>query len=873
MVCRIVIMDVIFNIVCHTRFGQNLKVEVDGKEHPMAYVDNGRWSCAADCASGGTYRYVLTDVDGSEIEEPWPERYLPKGKRPVTMNDEFRYSDMSSVFMTTPFTDVFCKPRAVKELPRIHKEHSLIVANVPMVRRSQGVAIMGEAPLLGGWDATRMLPLIPSGGADWYIQLPTDQYLTHSEYKFVIYDKETGTIAEWESGENRRLPLLTADNVYSYSFRRERYDWHGAGVAIPVFSIRTRNDWGAGDFLSIKKMVDWAAANGLAVIQILPVNDTVSTFTEADSYPYRANSIYALHPMYLNMDAIGTLHDRAAERRFRRRAAVLNALPAVDYLAVNELKSEYASLMYVQRRNALLQDREFVTFVKENLYWLKPYAAFCLLRDRHGSGRYSEWGEYAVYSEEKADALFRDNEDHFNCCYYVQYNLHQQLREAREYAHSKGDVLKGDLPIGVSADSVDAWMEPHLFNVGCQAGAPPDDFSEKGQNWSLPTYNWEEMAKDGYRWWQRRFRNMANYFDAFRIDHILGFFRIWEIPQSAVWGLLGHFNPALPMTVQEIEAYGLRFERERFVKPYVDDELLSRLLPDEELRGEAKAAYLECRGDGTYSFREMYDTQRKVHDTFGRKDLTERERALYDALMAMHTEVLFIEDDKRPGYYSPRITVMKTRGFECLDGHQKWCVTRIHDEFYYHRHNDFWRDEAMRKLPALLKGNRMLVCGEDLGMVPPCVPEVMHRLYILSLEIERMPKDIHTRFATPDKTPYLSVSSTGTHDTQTLRGWWRDERAQVQEYYNTVLGHDGDAPAECTPEIAREIVGRQLHGNSMLAILPWQDYMACDAQLRCKDIDRERINVPENPNHYWRYRMHLPVEDLRKLSGIESRAV
>ena len=355
---------------------------------------------------------------------------------------------------------------------------------------------------------------------------------------------------------------------------------------------------------------------------------------------------------------------------------------------------------------------------------------------------------------------------------------------------------------------------------------------------------------------------MANYFDAFRIDHILGFFRIWEIPQSAVWGLLGHFNPALPMTVQEIEAYGLRFERERFVKPYVDDELLSRLLPDEELRGEAKAAYLECRGDGTYSFREMYDTQRKVHDTFGRKDLTERERALYDALMAMHTEVLFIEDDKRPGYYSPRITVMKTRGFECLDGHQKWCVTRIHDEFYYHRHNDFWRDEAMRKLPALLKGNRMLVCGEDLGMIPHCVPSVMRQLQILSLEVQRMPKAQNALFGNTWDYPYLSVATTSTHDMSGIRSWWEEDRAHMQNFYNNVLGFEGAMPYFCEPYVCERIIDRHLESPSMLVVLPLQDWLSMDGTLRRENPQEERINVPAINPYYWRYRMHLTIEQL-----------
>ena len=174
----------------------------------------------------------------------------------------------------------------------------------------------------------------------------------------------------------------------------------------------------------------------------------------------------------------------------------------------------------------------------------------------------------------------------------------------------------------------------------------------------------------------------------------------------------------------------------------------------------------------------------------------------------------------------------------------------------------YWRDEALRKLPALLDATGMLACGEDLGMIPACVPEVMERLRILSLEIERMPKAFGATFGNPQQYPYLSVGTTSTHDMSPIRNWWREDAALAQRYFAEMLHRQGKAPADCTPALCRQIVGRTLGSRSMLAVLPLQDWLATDKHLRRDDFEQERINVPADPNHYWRYRMHLTIEEL-----------
>ncbi len=197
------------------------------------------------------------------------------------------------------------------------------------------------------------------------------------------------------------------------------------------------------------------------------------------------------------------------------------------------------------------------------------------LRDKNGTADFNQWPDHQVWDEAERKAL---TDPKTAACknvaffYFVQFVLDRQMQEAHEHAKAKGVILKGDIPmkgdipIGVNRNGCDVWTEPKYFNLNGQAGAPPDDFSANGQNWGFPTYNWFEMLKDGCQWWNRRFKNMARYFDAYRIDHVLGFFRIWEIPVHSVHGLLGQFAPALAMSREEIESYGLHFQEDRFTR-------------------------------------------------------------------------------------------------------------------------------------------------------------------------------------------------------------------------------------------------------------------------------------------------------------------
>ena len=849
---------VTFKLYCPTKFGQDLYIKIGDELHPMSYYHNAVWTAELSLPKSKAirYQYVLVNADETQLLDSPKYRYLPAHEGDIEIEDAFGWREVRSVFETKAFTECLMRQKDEKALPRLKKDEVLLMLNAPGVLPSEGVAVLGNQEFLGNWDESRKVALTPSAGGWWWLKLPANAYLTHAEYKFVVYDRTTNAVMKWELGENRRMPLVAGTKVFTNTIRID-YNWHGTGVAIPVFSLRSKKGWGVGEFLDLKRMADWAIARGHKLIQILPINDTTSTHTDLDSYPYRANSVYALHPMYLNMEALGKLDSSSKMKEYRAKAKELNELSAINYSAVNELKWNYIRDIFAEKYDEIVADKNFKSFVKENAHWLKDYAVFSCLRDKNNTDNYAAWGEYAEYTEAKREAFIKKNKKAVELYYYVQYALDAQLCEAIKYLHSKGVVVKGDLPIGISATSVDAWVNPRLFNLDKQAGAPPDDFSVTGQNWGFPTYNWGEMAKDKYAWWMSRFQNMGRYFDAFRIDHILGFFRIWEIPTDCVWGLLGYFNPSMPLSVSEIEHYGFWFDRDRYTIPYVTKHNLYNLFAEDT--EEIIAAYFNNRSFDRYVFKPEYDTQRKLEDSFVRNGLLPKYADILDKLLSLYCEVIFIEDRTKAGYYHPRINVMKSQSFAELSDHEKWCIQRIHDEYFYHRHTNQWSSEAMRKLPALLNTTDMLVCGEDLGMVPACVPDVMRQLQILSLEVQRMPKETTQRYVNLDAVPYLSVCCTGTHDTSPLRMWWRENRENTQWFYNNILHQGGAAPEDLTPELAQQIVNMHVNSKSMWAILPWQDYMACDGENRFPNPDAERINDPSNPRHIWCWRMHVEL--------------
>lgn len=884
-------MIIKFNIHYITQWGQSLYLilqnpkdtNIDSSEvYIMHCNDKFEWSAVIEftgSVSSVSYKYAILNSNKSFDYEYGSFRVIDTKvtQEMLYVNDYWRVSFGDSPFLSAAFTECFFKRNKEKAID-VKKKHNLMLRlNCPNIEPHRHIAVVGNQEALGNWDVNRKVKLNDTGFPVWNVSFDVSEFTFPFEYKYLIVDTLTDKVLDWAGGYNKVIEKVDQKHftiITDEHFIRNIPSWKAAGVAIPVFSLRSEEGFGVGEFNDLKKMVDWAKKTGQRMIQILPINDTVLYHTNYDSYPYNAVSVYALHPMYLHLDSVGVLKDKKLKAYFNIQKKKLNDKSFSDYENVMKIKWEFFKAIFKQEGASVLASDGFGQFFETNKEWLVPYAAFSYLRDVNGTPEFGKWKTNSIYKISEIEDLTQPAAPHYEniaLYYFLQFHLHKQLIEVHNYAHANGIAFKGDIPIGVSPNSVDAWVDPQLFNIQMQAGAPPDDFSVTGQNWGFPTYNWELMEKDGYQWWRKRFQKLAEYFDAYRIDHILGFFRIWEIPVDAVWGLTGSFHPALPFSRNELEFKGLSWDENRYLKPFLKEHVLYAVF--RKYTDEVIQTYFLPDGWQQYKFKPEFDTQKKIEAHFANlgSNLSEEDIIIREGLYTLHCEVLFVRDLRNPQLFHPRISMHNSATFHDLPDETRQLLDKIYIDYFYHRHTQFWKQKAMEKLPALISATNMLVCGEDLGMVPDSVPEVMNALEILSLEIQRMPKKTNVEFAMPADAPYLSVCTTSTHDMNPIRAWWEEDRFITQRFYNLALGLQGTAPVTCEQWIAEIIIKQHLQSKAMWIILLWQDWLALDEKLCHEDPNAERINVPGNPSNFWCYRMHITLEQLLKEGDFNQR--
>jgi 4-alpha-glucanotransferase len=633
-----------------------------------------------------------------------------------------------------------------------------------------------------------------------YLSIDVDTLVFPLEYKLVLLDDTHPDVIFWEEGENRRLNTLEDANPFADGFLvccppfREADALKLIGTAVPLFSLRTERSAGVGDFGDLFSLIDWAVETGQRIIQLLPLNDTSTTLIPSDSYPYKITSVNALHPLYLSLQRLGSIRNAALSARYAAESSRLELLPQIDYVAALRLKLDYFA-DYLTEHPELADEPAFHAFLTENAEWLRPYAHYRYLTETYGSADFSLWKEDSRFDPHRTESWCVAESAAFLRTALMQYILHTQLFEAATYARSQHIFLKGDLPIGVHPHSVEVWTHPQYFSLKWQTGAPPDPFSRTGQNWGFPIYRWEAMQDDGFLWWKRRLARLACYFDALRIDHVLGFFRIWAIPEDSSDGCNGVFVPAIPFSADEICAYGFPFDP------------------------------------------------------------------------ALHADgIVFRPDDMLSGHYHPLIAARDTERYARFTAQEREAYDRLHTRFFWGRHDELWRNTALMRLTPLLADTPMLICAEDLGMLPATLPDVMQCLQLLSLAIERMPRTSDTDFFPLEQAPFLSVCTPSTHDMSPLRLWWIENRAEVARYCRQVLGMEAEPPSDCSPDIVRRILLRQIQSPAMVTIIAIQDWLALSERLRHPDPAAERINRPDDPNNYWCYRLHVPLSALTDLS-------
>lgn len=871
-------MTVQFNIEYKAMFGEQIVVNIQTEEGelklPLETTDGQRWACdwCVESPEKSYTYYYSVEREGRAVKTEWliiKHQLDVNAKKAVayTLYDHWKAMPEDAYLYSSAFTNCINHQAPQEMKPETGSKIVRLIVRAPQLRDGERLGVLGADKALGAWDVQKILPMTQHTYNEWVADIDATRLEGgHLEFKFIAFRNAKNELL-WETSMNRTvdLPEMKAGELVSYELDQAFFALYNrklAGTQVPVFSLRTCKSAGIGDFGDLKTMIDFVASTGQKVLQLLPINDTTITHTWTDSYPYSCISVFAIHPQYVDLHALPELKDAKARAEAEKTRAELNALDKIDYEKVNDFKINYLRQIFNQEGEKIMKTAEYKAFFQDTELWLVPYAQYSYLRDKNGTADFNQWPDYRVWDEAERKALADPKTAAYKNVaffYFVQFVLDRQMQEAHEHAKAKGVILKGDIPIGVNRNGCDVWTEPKYFNLNGQAGAPPDDFSANGQNWGFPTYNWFEMLKDGCQWWNRRFKNMARYFDAYRIDHVLGFFRIWEIPVHSVHGLLGQFAPALAMSREEIESYGLHFQEDRFTRPFITDWVLDRMF--HERAGEVKEKYLDRLDDERYQMKPEVDAQRKVEALFA--DATdEKELWLRDGLYALISDVLFVRDHTNPGVFHPRISAQLDFIYESLYDNDKAAFNRLYNDYFYRRNNQFWYQEAMKKLPKLVQATRMLVCAEDLGMVPDCVPWVMDELKILSLELQSMPKDPSVKFGHLSRNPYRSVCTISSHDMPTLRMWWDENIQRTQEYYNTMLYRQGPAPHPLPGWLASDIISRHLTSPSMLCILSIQDWLATDEALRLPDADAERINIPANPKHYWRYRMHLNIEEL-----------
>ncbi|KAF9679489.1 hypothetical protein SADUNF_Sadunf06G0020200 [Salix dunnii] len=750
----------------------------------------------------------------------------------------------------------------------------------PNVEEETSVYVIGSTAKLGQWKVQDGLKLNYAGDSIWQ----ADVVIQNGNFSL-------------ETGAHRDLSIDSSKVQPRYIFLSDgmmrEMPWRGAGVAIPMFSVRSEADLGVGEFLDLKLLVDWAVESGFHLVQLLPINDTSVHGMWWDSYPYSSLSVFALHPLYLRVEALSEILPENIKKEIREAREQLDgkdqlccALACYNgkKAASHDLLFDYLAPSYIPYpcinifELGSVQDVDYEAVLATKLSIAKK--VFEQEKDLILNSR----SFHKYFSENELEKLVSKDSLHYDIIrfhYYIQFHLHLQvtsnwsyllciiiywqLSEAAEYARNKGVILKGDLPIGVDRNSVDTWVYPNLFRMNTSTGAPPDYFDKNGQNWGFPTYNWEEMSKDNYAWWRARLTQMAKYFTAYRIDHILGFFRIWELPEHAMTGLIGKFRPSIPLSKEELEREGI-WDFDRLSLPYIRKESV------QEKFGASwtfiVSNFLNDYQKGCYEFKEDCNTEKKLASKLKmlaeKSMLLESEDKIRRDLFDLLKNIVLIRDPEDASKFYPRFNLEDTSSFQDLDDHSKNVLRRLYYDYYFYRQENLWRQNALKTLPALLNSSDMLACGEDLGLIPACVHPVMQELGLIGLRIQRMPSESDLEFGIPSQYSYMTVCAPSCHDCSTLRAWWEEDEERRCRYFKYVVGSDAIPPSQCVPDMAHFVARQHVEAPSMWAIFPLQDLLALKEEYTTRPATEETINDPTNPKHYWRYRVHVTLESLLK---------
>lgn len=626
------------------------------------------------------------------------------------------------------------------------------------------------------------------------------------------------------------------------------------GLSIPVSALRTLESEGIGDFLDLIPFAQFVKKSGATLIQLLPVNDS-----GLQSSPYSSLSAFALHPVYIHLSALP--ESKGFVNQIKDLKKRFDSAERIPYDIIVCEKLALLRAMYDKNKDAIIKSAACKKFIESNT-WLREYAAYSLLKSKNNNAHWQFWPEFVNPSFSDIEKIWADKKNTEDLYFYVwmQKAAEEQFVLAGTALSEIGVELKGDLPILMNDDSADVWAKRNFFKRDRTAGAPPDMFASLGQNWGFPVYDWDALKEDAYSFWIDRLKQADKFYSAFRIDHVLGFFRIWSLSSHDYSGYLGNFLPSVGISRRDLVALGFDSSRIRWLsEPHIRSSSLYEALYGED-NIEAKVKDVETVALERIGNEDIFLFKKAIR---GEKDI--------DALSIVPKAKEFLSSAWRnrvllecePDTFVPTWSYWDTTAFPTLSHVEKnalealFAHTRSEAEF-------LWEKNGKELIAMMTSATKMLPCAEDLGAVPACVPKVLFELGVLGLRIVRWARNWSQAgepYIKLSDYPYLSVCTPSCHDTSTLREWWNTEAGKY-EFWN-FLGGKGNCPEQYTSETAAFVLGELAKGNSRILMLQLQDALALSPKYYNVKAEDERINVPGSWNHInWTYRMRVTIEEL-----------
>ena len=646
------------------------------------------------------------------------------------------------------------------------------------------------------------------------------------------------------------------------------------GTVIPVGALRSGKSIGVGEFSDLAEFGVLCVKMGIGLVQLLPVNDT-----GYQSSPYSALTAFGLNPLYLR---IGDLPEASGyEADIDSIKKKFNSAPRFPYEAILRAKMDLLRKIYDANKEKIAASASLKSWIKVNS-WVKPYAVYRRLKETNGEKSWKEWNAKERSSKEKGakeknlkernliEALWDDPalaEKHMFWA-WLQEALDTQFSAAAANLKKLGICLMGDIPILMNEDSCDVWAHPELFNQELSAGAPPDMYSPEGQNWGFPTYNWHAHSKDSFTWWKGRLKAAEKYYQAYRIDHVLGFFRIWASGRENNTALLGRYVPYIPVNPKDFKDLNFNEGRIHWIcEPHImTGELWEALRADwggpySEVELSAAAIRVLELALERVGEEELWLFKKSIR---GEKDIDALDihSAAKAFLRKAFGDRIFFEPE--PNQFFPAWYYKQSRAYASLSDEEKEGLEKLLETRNLNSEK-IWEEEGARLLSMLTVSSPMLPCAEDLGAVPACVPKVLSKLNILGLRVVRWHRDWYKEgqpYIPFEDYPELSVCTPAVHDSSCLREWWDTEADQ--KVFSGFIGVPS-LPKVYNPGTARIVINKVATAASRFRIFQIQDLLHLSNCWYAEDPSSERINIPGTSNDFnWTYRLPATMSELLK---------